>query len=141
MSKLNSKLDILLEDVKMSHEHNDSISATCAKIKDLESQAKTAKAELSQCIDALCADLAKEIRRIQPSLNVTMNSIGCNVSYRAKAITCEVIPFNGKWNFNSSDFGRMFVRRFPDCCDLSCPATHLAKCLAEFFVNQYRSLK
>jgi hypothetical protein len=140
MSKINTKLGVLLEDVKMSHEHNDSISAVCNKIKTLEIQTKESRTELSQCIDALCADLAKEIRRLQIDLNVTMTKIGCNVGYRSKYITCEVVPFQNKWNFSSSDFGRMFMRRYPDCCDLGGSIPHLAKCLAEFFTNQYRSL-
>jgi len=140
MSKINNRLSTLLEDVKMSHEHNDSISAVCAKIKDLEVQAQTAKAELAQCKDALCADLAKEIRRLQIDLNVTMTRIGCNVGFRAKSIVCEIVPFENKWSFASSDFGRMFIRRYPECGDLGCSVPHLAKCLAEFFTNQYRSL-
>lgn len=140
MNKINTRLETVLEDVKMSHEHNDSIAAVCAKIKDLDAQKKAATSELSQCVDALCADLAKEIRRLQIDLNVTINRLGCNVGYRAKYITCEVVPFDNKWNFSSSDFGRMFIRRYPDCAKLDCSIPHLAKCLAEFFSSQYRSL-
>jgi hypothetical protein len=140
MSKINTKLGILLEDVKMSHEHHDSISATCEKIKMLEMQTKEARTELSQCVDSLCADLAKEIRRLQIDLNVTMNRSGCNVGYRAKYIPCNVMAFEKKWDFSGTDFGRIFMRRYPDCCDLNCSIPHLAKCLAEFFTNQYRSL-
>lgn len=141
MSKINKTLNMLFEDIKMSHEHNDSISAACGKIKDLRTQSDLARAELAQCIDALCADLAKEIRRLETNLNVTMTRIGCNVGYRAKYITCEVVPFDNKWSFASTDFGRMFIRKYPDCGDLGCSVPHLAKCLAEFFSNQYRSLQ
>lgn len=140
MSKINTALDVLLEDVKMSFEHSDSISEVCKKISDLDAQSRAAKAELAQCIDSLCADLAKEIRKLQIDLNVTINRNGCNVGYRAKFIPCNVIATEKKWDFSGSDFGRMFSRRFPECCALDCSVPHLAKCLAEFFTNQYRSL-
>ena len=140
MSKISSRLQIVLEDIKMTHDHCDNISKQCANIKELEQNVINLRKELAYSRDALCADLAKEIRKLQKDLNVTITRLGCNVGYRAKYITCEVIPFDNKWSFSATDFGRMFSKRYPECCKLDCPITTLAKCLSEFFSNQYRSL-
>lgn len=141
MSKLLLEhLDTALDDVQMSHVHNDNINACVDKVLDYKNKIKDAEKELVECIDQLCAELSTEIRRLQPNLTVSMKTGVCEVCYRTRILTCCAKPYDGCWNFDGNDFGCMFSKRYPECKKLSCHIPDLASCIVEYFNNHYRSL-
>lgn len=133
-------LDNALEDVQMQHVHYDNISQCLSKIHDLEDQLKDAKKELTNAIDKMCADLAVYIRQLNSNLKVSIKTNTCDVIYRTQLLSCIAKPEEGCWYFDTTDFGRGFSKRYPQCCRLSCPVDDLASCLVDHFRNSYRSL-
>lgn len=140
MNMILEKLDSALSDVQMTHAHCESICGIVDRILDLQKQQKETEKELIVAVDRMCAELATEIRALQPCLTVSLKTNCCEVGYRTKIIDCQVKPYDGCWCFDSTDFGKIFSRRYPSCRQLSCPLAELASCLAEYFNNQYRSL-
>lgn len=133
-------LDAALEDVQMQHVHCENIEQLVTNVSDLESQVKDAKRNLNIAVDKMCADLATEIRQLQPGLTVILKTNCCDIGYKTKYVSCIAKPFEGCWDFNAYEFGRHFAKRYPHCCRLSCPLSDIASCLAEYFNNNYRSL-
>ena len=124
----------------MSHAHSDNIDMCVDKILDLRSKQKEAEKELVECIDKMCADLATEIRRLQPNLSVMMKTSGCDICYRTRILSCLAKPYDGCWNFDTTEFGCQFNKRYPECRQLSCCLIDLAASIVDFFNNHFRSL-
>lgn len=140
MTTILEQLDNALNDVQMTHVHCDNICNVVAHILDLQKQQKESEKGLITVIDKMCAELATEIRALQPCLKVSLKTNCCEVGYRSKLIQCQVKPYDGCWCFDSTDFGKMFSKRYPSCRQLSCPLNEFATNLVEFFNSQYRSL-
>lgn len=133
-------LDAALDDVKMSHAYYDEIKSHVDLILEYRNKIKETEKQLLECIDKLCAELATEIRRLQPNLTVIMKTGGCEVCYRAKVLPCVIKPYDGCWKFDNNDFGNVFTKRYPECKRLDCDIYDLAKAITEHFNNHYRSL-
>jgi len=125
----------------MSSEHCDQICGIVERIYDIKEQLKNTEKELCEHIDDLCADVAKEVRRLQPLLIVTIQNGGCIIGYRTRNIVCKVKPYERCWDFASNEFGKQFERRFPSCVRLDNSVTDLACCVVEFFNSQYATLR
>lgn len=133
-------IDAALDGVQMSHTHCDNVDGCVKEILDLRERQKEKDKELVALVDKMCAELATEIRALQPNLVVSIKTNCCDVGYRTKSISCIVKPFEGCWDFGNSEFGVIFSKRYPQCRQLSCQLPDLAKCIAEYFNNSYRSL-
>lgn len=133
-------LDNALDEVQMSHVHCENIETCVATVLDIKNQLKEAEKELVGAADKICAELATEIRRLQPNLVVTIQTNCCKVGFRTKCIDCVVKPYEGCWSFDSLDFGKYFTRRYPQCCKLNCPLNELAESLVEYFSNHFKAL-
>lgn len=140
MSTILEQLENALSDVQMSHVHCDNICGIVDGILNLKKQQQESEKELVIAIDKMCAELATEIRALQPYLTVSLRTNCCEIGYRTKMIHCQVKPYDGCWCFDSTDFGKMFSKRYPSCRQLSCPLGELAANLVEYFNSQYRSL-
>jgi len=141
MSKLIlEQLDNALDDIQMSHVHCDAVDVCVKEILDLRERQKEKEKELVASVDKMCAELSTEIRILQPNLVVSIKTNCIEIGYRTKSISCVVKPFDGCWEFGSSEFGSIFSKRYPQCRQLSCSLDELAKCIVEFFNNAYRSL-
>jgi hypothetical protein len=137
LEDLNNTLDEVSE---MHHEHFDRIESIVNQIVNLKNQQKEKDKELIASIDKMCAELSTEVRLLQPNLVVSIKTNCCEIGYRTKCITCRVKPYDGCWDFGSSDFGMLFSKRYPECRQLNCSLSDLARSLVEFFTNTYRSL-
>jgi len=133
-------LDNALDNVQMAHVHYDNVEQHVSKISDLKRQIKDAEEELREAIDKMCADIAVEIRQLNPHLKVMIKTNCCDIVYRSKLLSCQAKPFEKCWYFDSTDFGRRFSKRYPQCCKLNCPISDLACCLDEFYRQHFRSL-
>lgn len=133
-------LDSALEEVNMSHVHCDNIEQHVSKINDLRDQVKDAEIELREAIDKMCADISIEIRQLNPSLKVMIKTNYLDVIYRSRLLSCKVLPYENCWSFDSTDFGRRFTKRYPQCCRLNYPINELAGCICDFFRSHFRSL-
>ena len=133
-------LDNALDDVQMSHEYSDDIQNCVKSILSLRDQQKETEQELVRCIDRLCADLATEVRALQPNLCVTLKTGCIEIGYRTRMIGCTAKPYDKCWDFNNTDFGQYFSKKYPECRPLDCPINNLARCLVDFFNNHYKSL-
>jgi len=133
-------LENAMDSVQMSHVHCDGLEQSVFKINDLKNQLKEAEKELCENIDKMCADIAIEIRQFNPNLKVVIKTNGCEVHYRSKLLSCVVKPHEGCWDFDSTDFGKVFSKRNPNCHRLNCPISDLACAIAEHFRNSFRSL-
>lgn len=141
MSKLLlEQLDNVLNDIKMPHEHYEYMDSCVKDILELRERQKEKEKELISAVDKMCAELSTLVRALQPNLIVSIRTNCCEIGYRTKSISCMAKPFDGCWDFGSSEFGVVFSRRYPQCRQLSCDLTELAKCMVEFFNNTYRSL-
>lgn len=133
-------LDNALDEVQMSHEYADNIDGCVKDILSLREQQKQAEQELVRCIDKLCADLATEIRALQPNLCVTLKTGCAEIGYRTRMINCAAKPYDKCWDFGGTDFGSYFSKKFPECRPLDCPVCNLARALVSHFNNHYKSL-
>lgn len=140
MGMIIERLNEALDEVQMSHAHCDNINTIVSRILDLQKQQKEAEKDLIASIDKMCADLATEVRALQPCLVVSIKTNCCEIGYRTKVINCQVKPYDGCWCYSSTDFGKQFSKRYPSCRQLSCSLEELAGCVVEFFNSQYRSL-
>jgi hypothetical protein len=133
-------LDNALEEVQMSHVHCENIETCVSTVLDIKSQLKEAEKDLLMSVDKMCAELATEIRRLQPNLTVTIKSNSCEIGFRTRCINCISKPYEGCWNFDSMEFGKYFTRRYPQCCRLDCSLGELASCIVEYFRNHFKAL-
>jgi hypothetical protein len=133
-------LDAALDDVHMSHEYADEINGCVQKVLSLRDEQKCAEQELVRCIDRLCADLATEIRALQPNLHVTIKTGCLEIGYRTRIICCVAKPYDGCWNYDGTDFGLYFSKKYPECRPLDCTITDLSRRLVDYFNNHYKSL-
>ena len=141
MSTLFSEqLDRALDDVNMSHAHYDAINSCVDSILEFKNKIKTVEKELIEHVDKLCADLSTEVRRLQPNLTVAIRTGACDICYRTKILNCNIKAYDGCWDFDNNDFGRLFSKKYPQCKKLSCDIYELASSIVEFFNNHYRSL-
>lgn len=140
MAIFKEELELALNELEDSHAHCDAIDCFVQEILCLKDQIKEKEKDLRSAIDKMCADLSTEIRSMQPNLTASIKTNCCEIGYRTKSINCVVKPIDGCWDFNTSEFGSIFSKRYPQCRQLSCSLHELAKCLVEFFNNTYRSL-
>jgi len=133
-------LDGALDDVQMSYAHYDDIECCVSKVCDLKNQIKKVEEELREVIDKMCADIAVEVRQLNPNLQVVIRTNCCDVHYRSKSISCQVKPFEKCWYFDATEFGKRFSKRYPQCCKLDCSISDLSHCLNEFYRQHFRSL-
>jgi hypothetical protein len=133
-------LEKSLETLQMPSEYYDQIASLSNVIMQTKEELKKQELDLAHAIDSLYAELAKEIRKQQPKLLVSIRTNGCEVGYRTRAILCNMEPFGKKWNFGLTPFGVVFQKRYPQCKQLSCSLKELAETIVEFFKNNFRSL-
>lgn len=140
MTTILEQLDNALDDIQMPHVYCNNVCNIVERMLNLQKQQKETEKELIAAIDKMCAELATEVRSLQPCLTVTLKTSCCEIGYRTKFIKCQVKPYDGCWCFDSTDFGRLFSKRYPSTRQFSCSLNELATNLVEFFNNQYRSL-
>jgi len=140
MNLFMENLDNALNDVQMPHVHCDNIEQILSKINDLKKQVSDAEEEMNRAIDKMCADIAVEIRQLNPFLKVILKNKCLDVIYKTKLLSCQVMPVERCWEFGSTEFGRVFLKRNSHCCRLDCPMSDLAAAIDTHFRNSFRSL-
>jgi len=133
-------LEKSLDEIEMPSKYYDKIASLANVIKQTKEELRKQELELAQSIDTLYAELAKEIRKRQPNLLVSIRTNGCEIGYRTRSILCNMGPFEEKWNFGLTPFGAAFQKRYPQCKQLTCSLGELADTIVEFFKNNFRSL-
>lgn len=87
-------------------------------------------------------ELAVDVRKCHPGLNVSVNRKGCKVGYKNKNMCFDPDMAKGVWIISGSDpnFVRRFKRRHVKDTLLSQDFGPLADLISSFFVNHYKSL-
>lgn len=116
------------------------VLSTAATLKEAESVARNARQELNDAIETLNSQLALEIRKRMPKLQVNLASGKCNVRFKSKAVTVWPDVMSKKWQIDPNDMGRSFVRGFSHALPMQDDLSSIAEAIVEYFTGHYKSL-
>lgn len=143
MSDLSQTLDIILEE-ESPPEYNATASANeiakqleIAQRKVIELQNK-----LSIAHNKMCAELALDVRRKMPGLNVSVDRGNCKIGYRMKHLVLRPDSRSGIWKIKSSDdrFAKRFMKYYGTNTAISPSLDSLVDAIITYFKEHYKSL-
>ena len=110
------------------------------KVKESESLLRNAKDELHASLEALNTQLAFEIRKRMPKLQVNLGNGKCQVYYKSKTVVVSPNALSNKWEIEPNDMGRSFVKGFAHALPMQDDLGPIAEAVVEYFNNHYKSL-
>lgn len=143
MSGLLQNIDIIFEDVDLPS-HN-SVSMASDIVKQLEVTQQRVYELQNQLVIAqnkMCGELALNLRRRMPGLNVAVGRDGCKIGYRSKHLVLQPDVKRGIWNVKSGDgsFARRFLSRHSSKTIITPDFENLINALVRHFTEHYKSL-
>jgi hypothetical protein len=109
-------------------------------VKEIESRLHELVENLRTAVESLNAQLALEIRKRMPKLQVNLSNGKCHVNYKSKSIVVYPDPVSKKWDIEPNDMGRRFSRGYPDVLPMQDDLGFIAEAVCEYFSSQYRTL-
>lgn len=116
------------------------VLAAAATVKEAESVSRNARQGLHDAIETLNSQLALEIRKRMPKLQVNLASGKCHVKFKSKAVTVWPDAMGGKWQIDQNDMGRNFMRGFSHALPMHDDLSSIAEAISEYFSGHYKSL-
>lgn len=97
---------------------------------------------MREAADHLCCELAVAVRRVQPSLYVSIDKNGCKIGYKKKYLSLFPDIEHKVWIVTSSndDFLSRFSRSYSLEMGLNEPVSKIAENICTHFRNFYKSL-
>ena len=131
-------VDVLLEDSNLFEPS----AVALQRVGDAKEALSHAQDELRREVEFLNSQAALEIRRVAPTLSVSLSRDGdCVIQYRgyANQLRLRADPTNGRFVCGDSPFERRFKRYHGHTLDLG-PEV-IGKAVADFFRQSYRSIR
>lgn len=150
-SWLEERLETLLEDTlavaPVASPSDDPAAKVLSLHKELEEArltVTTKEREYKHAMDGLNAHLAMAVKKIKPSLNLSLESSGCKIGYKSKFVTFTANPAIGAWDVTAPakllTFLNGFKRYAADYLNLTSDLGTLATAIANYFSVHYKSL-
>lgn len=136
-------LDVILEESDNSWQPLNAANELVEKLHVARQNVINIQHKLLNLKSKVNADLALTIRRIVPSLNVSLDkSGGCKIGYKSKSLTFNPDFEKGIWLINSPDprFLRKFQRSRQHDLFIGSDIVPLITAIAEYFTEYYKSL-
>ena len=136
-------LDIILEDGnQVSPYSGSSADELVARLNDARQQVIDIEHKLGTIKHRMCADLALNIRRLQPGLNVGVDKHGCKIGYKTKILQFAPDVESGIWKVSSPNnrFMREFLNAHRRATLMTGAVQELASAIASHFIAYYRTL-
>lgn len=108
-------------------------------ISQLEKSVEDAKLKVSHILEELTSSLGREIRKIQPKMNISLKNGACGCGYHSRDISCKPDLSRKVWVV-SGRLGNGFKRTYPEVLKLSSDMRPIAQAIVEYFKKYYRSL-
>lgn len=143
MSDLLQHIDIIFEDVELSSHNSVSIASDLVKQLEMTQQRIfELQNQLTIAQNKMCGELALNIRRRMPGLNVGVGRDGCKIGYRSKHLILQPDVKRGIWNVKSGDgsFARRFLSRHSSKTIITPNFDNLINALVKHFTEHYKSL-
>jgi hypothetical protein len=108
-------------------------------VSQMEQDIAKSKLQLSHILEELNSSLGREIRKIQPKMNISIRDGNCAAGYHSKDVVCRPDVEKGIWMV-SGRLGNGFKRHFPEVLKLSPDVKPLAQSITDYFKKYYRTL-
>lgn len=143
MIDLQRSLDIILEETHPSgSEPYGLASGLVQQLQDARQKVLDIEHKLSTIKRKISADLAIDLRRTQPSLNVALDKTGCKVGYKTKMLHFTPDIENAIWRVTSSNqrFLREFLNAHRKSTLIGDDLSVLVNAIVSYFTAYYRTL-
>lgn len=144
MRDFDKALNEEVEAIKQNSKTSDIMRLT-HEAHELQSELNSVNEQLQQAVETLNAQLALELRKSMPKLNVNLSNGKCYVRYRSHNSSKSVVVFpdvtRGRWEVEPGDFGRGFAKHFDAALPLQDDLDPLVDAIVEYFSTQYKSLR
>lgn len=95
--------------------------------------------QLSHILEELNSSLGREIRKIQPKMNIRLSGGNCGVGYQSRDLVCRPDIGKGIWTVTGR-LGNGFKRHHPETLRLAQDVKPLAQAVTDYFKRYYRTL-
>lgn len=110
-----------------------------ATVSQMEQDITKSKLQLSHILEELNSSLGREIRKIQPKMNISIRDGNCAAGYHSKDVICKPDIEKGIWMI-SGRLGNGFRKHHPEALKLLPDAKPLAQSITDYFKKYYRTL-
>jgi hypothetical protein len=144
MNNLGKSLDILLHEGEEKTQYIYDAQNTASQLEDLKREIDILNKRIMIYHNRMCADLCLLMRRILPSLNISMSRGSCIIGYNKNSLTITPDTRSGVWSVkssqNSDKFAKRFMQRYASKTIISDDLNILAQAVVSFFLSHYKSL-
>jgi len=135
-----NNLDIIFEDTEIGS--YGPIDELIRQLQDARQQVSDIEHKLATVKHNMSVDLALNIRKTQPSLNIALDKQGCKVGYKTKLFHITPDLENGIWKITSSNsrFLREFLNVHRRTTLINNDLSIFANAIVTYFNNYYRTL-
>lgn len=118
--------------INLASELRDNISKWKVDIEDAELR-------INHILEELNSSLGREIRKIQPKMDIGLRNGACACGYRSRDVICKPDLDKGIWQV-SGRLGGPIRRGRPECLRLANDTSGLARAIVDTFKKHYRTL-
>jgi len=117
----------------------DTSTELLSNITQMKKSIEQAELQISHILEELNSSLGREIRKIQPKMDINLRNGSCGCGYLSKDIVCKPDMNRKIWTI-SGRLGNGFRKNHPELMKLSSNMQPLAQAIVNFFKRHYRSL-
>jgi hypothetical protein len=143
MIDFDATLNILLEDANVDWQPMAQAQELVQQLGDAKRKLTQIKHQLSMVKNQIIADLAMQIRRHSPALNVGLDHGYCKVGYKTKHLLLTPDLINGVWKVKASDanFANKFQKARLRDLFLDSSIEVLIQSISDYFLEHYKTLE
>lgn len=151
-SWLEERLNTLLEDslaaeapaVAPTEDPASKVLSLHKQLEEARLTVTTKEREYKHAVDGLNAHLAMAVKKVKPSLNISMESSGCKIGYKSKFVTFTPNPTTGVWDVTApaklSSFVNGLKRYGAEVLSLTTDLQTTATAVGTWFSSHYKTL-
>ena len=138
---LHKSLSIILDDTSNNHQY-DNVSELVQKLQNARQQVFDIEHKIATIKHKMNSDLALNVRRTQPGLNVAVDKNGCKVGYKTKLLYFTPDIENEIWKVTSPyrRFLREFLNSYRRATLINNDLSMLVTAIVSYFISYYRTL-
>ena len=117
----------------------DTATELLSNITQMKKSIEQSELQITHILEELNSSLGREVRKMQPKMNVNLTNGSCGCGYHSKDIICKPDLQKKIWLI-SGRLGNGFKRTYPEAQKLSSNTQPLAQSMIDYFKKYYRSL-
>ena len=117
----------------------DTATELLSNITQMKKSIEQSELQISHILEELNSSLGREIRKMQPKMNVNLANGSCGCGYHSKDIVCKPDLQKKIWVI-SGRLGNGFKRTYPESQKLTSDMRPMAQSMIDYFKKYYRSL-